>query len=137
MSAPVVLGRDTLKLFKLKLARREGENDAEDTLEILNILADPTVENVTDPLHINAKINDHDRMKTENTFVEQYVKSSCPKVSQTLNNHNPSHTSPRRISYAERNHLREIIDNLLSQGTIRPSDSEYASPNVRRLWHIK
>ena len=36
----------------------------------------------------------------------------------------------RRLNYAERSSLKDIIKNLIHEGIIRPSDSVYASPIV-------
>lgn len=38
--------------------------------------------------------------------------------------------SPRRLSYAEKASVRTILDELLEQGVIRPSESQYSSPIV-------
>lgn len=38
--------------------------------------------------------------------------------------------SPRRLAYSEKDKLREIVDDWLEKGIIRPSNSEYASPIV-------
>lgn len=38
--------------------------------------------------------------------------------------------SPRRLSFAERQEVRRIVDDLLMRGIIRHSDSPYASPIV-------
>jgi len=37
---------------------------------------------------------------------------------------------PRRLSYADKEKLRDILDKLLSEGVIRPSESPYASSIV-------
>lgn len=37
---------------------------------------------------------------------------------------------PRRLSYFEKNEVRKILDDLLEQGIIRPSQSQYSSPIV-------
>ena len=42
----------------------------------------------------------------------------------------PIFSRPRRLSYAERNQVREIVKNLLEKNIIRPSNSPYASPLV-------
>lgn len=47
-----------------------------------------------------------------------------------LENTRPIFSRPRRLSFAEKNKLRDIIKGLADEGIIRPSDSEYASPIV-------
>jgi hypothetical protein len=47
-----------------------------------------------------------------------------------LENTTPIFSRPRRLSFAEKNKLRDIIKGLAEEGIIRPSDSEYASPIV-------
>lgn len=47
-----------------------------------------------------------------------------------LTEHQPFHIPPRGLSYSEKSDVREILGNLLDKRTIRPSQSEYASPIV-------
>lgn len=47
-----------------------------------------------------------------------------------MKNPKPFHFLPRRISYAERDQLRGILNELIDSNTIRPSESEYASAIV-------
>lgn len=52
------------------------------------------------------------------------------KMSIVLKHEQPIYSRPRRLSFADREALRDILDGLLSEGTIRPRDSPYASPIV-------
>ena len=47
-----------------------------------------------------------------------------------MNNSSPIYFRPRRLSYAEKCCVREIVKGLVKDGIIRPSCSEYASPIV-------
>ncbi|CAH1713532.1 unnamed protein product [Aphis gossypii] len=47
-----------------------------------------------------------------------------------LKHEQPITFRPRRLSYSEQNKLRIILDELLSEGVIRPSNSAYSSPIV-------
>ncbi|XP_060846357.1 uncharacterized protein LOC132926022 [Rhopalosiphum padi] len=47
-----------------------------------------------------------------------------------LKHEQPISFRPRRLSYGEQNKLRVILDELLSEGVIRPSNSAYSSPIV-------
>lgn len=58
------------------------------------------------------------------SFPEEY----CMKIE--LTNQTPIFRRPRRLSHQERIEVREIIDDLLSRGIIRPSNSPYASAIV-------
>lgn len=47
-----------------------------------------------------------------------------------LTNDAPVYSSPRRLSYAEKQEVQKTINEFLAQGIIRPSNSPYASPIV-------
>lgn len=47
-----------------------------------------------------------------------------------LTSDTPFYGAPRRLSYSDRIEVDRIINDLLSKGIIRPSDSPYASPIV-------
>jgi hypothetical protein len=42
----------------------------------------------------------------------------------------PFYSHPRRLSYSERSEVRDLVQKLLNEGTIKPSESPYASPIV-------
>lgn len=52
------------------------------------------------------------------------------EASILVNSSDPAYCSPRRLSFAERQEVRRIVDDLLMRGIIRHSDSPYASPIV-------
>jgi len=47
-----------------------------------------------------------------------------------LRDHQSFHFSSRRLSYAEKEEQRKILDRLLEKEIIQPSESEYASPII-------
>jgi len=66
-----------------------------------------------------------------------YVNKEWPKEPEVrcemnlrLEDSKPFSCSPRRLAYTEKEKLQVILDEYLSEGIIRPSESEYASPIV-------
>jgi len=139
MSNSVILGRDALKQFNLKLIAVTDENCTwtQEIQEILNINADLETKTLTDNLNINPQIPNEFQLQLKSLFISNYVQTDRPAKPQintqlklNLRDHKPFHFSPRRLSYAEKEELRKILDRLLQKEIIQPSESEYASPIV-------
>ncbi|XP_076660892.1 uncharacterized protein LOC143364412 [Halictus rubicundus] len=135
MYTPVVLGRDALRLFAMNIV--QTKRDPISQLEILNIMLDSDDFNPADELNINEKIMPVDKVKLKEMFTNAYLNQKRPELPAvnaelklTLSNEKSFSTTPRRISYAEKEKLQLILDSLLEKDIIRPSDSEYASPIV-------
>lgn len=64
-----------------------------------------------------------DKMKEKSVFSGYSMKIK-------LTNDTPVYSSPRRLSYAEKQEVQKTINELLAQSIIRPSNSPYASPIV-------
>lgn len=137
MKSPVILGRDAFREFGLKLACQEDQETENAVREILNIEIEETKNEKTEILNINPEVAEKTQECLVNLFVEDYVRPNRPKnpkveaeLKITLKSEHPFHFSPRRLSYAEKEGLGKILDDLLKRAIIRPSESEYASPIV-------
>lgn len=65
--------------------------------------------------------------RTQNNFGDEPSNIRC---AIRLAKDQPFHCAPRRLSYDEKNKVRVILDDLLEQKVIRPSQSQYCSPIV-------
>lgn len=152
MLHPVVLGRDFLKKFKLKLYGKNlnlcietetvthehiqtGIDENSFEKQILNI--DIGLNKVPE-LHINAKIP-HKFKKRLNEIVSEVsnYESNTNHGSDNgfemhirLSKTEPFYSTPRRLPYTHRVELQKLIDDLLKQNVITESDSPFASPIV-------
>lgn len=70
-------------------------------------------------------------------MLEEYESASgCVKrpppleCHMTLTSTVPVYQAPRRLSYYEKTEVDKMVDKLIAQGIVRPSDSTYASPIV-------
>lgn len=86
---------------------------------------------------INENLSPEYTKKFPDLFEKCYINPKRPKEPQTrcevkltLDCPKPFHCPPRRLSYTEKNELQKIIDEYLSKGFIRPSESEFVSPIV-------
>ncbi|XP_076620054.1 uncharacterized protein LOC143341206 [Colletes latitarsis] len=131
MRNSIVLGRDFMKV-----ARMSVQLDPE-VFEIMNIESRLVEDSSTPQLIINENIPHTVREQARQIFEECYVKPIRPEIPQnqntmelSLTDDKPFYCNPRRLSYAEKSKLKEIIEDLLEKGAIRESTSEYASPIV-------
>ncbi|CAG9830104.1 unnamed protein product [Diabrotica balteata] len=89
-------------------------------------------------IDINPNLNNLDRQKLVDIFMTDYVNPERPNEPMTKcemkivvdPNHVPFYNKPRRLSYAEKNAVQEIINDLLDKDIVRKSNSEYSSPIV-------
>ncbi|XP_043282371.1 uncharacterized protein [Venturia canescens] len=136
MVSSVILGRDILKMFGLSL---KGENTEYETeiANIANIDISSSGDDPRDQLEINSALPIDVQKKVERLFEERYLMPERPEVplvktefSLSLTSAQPFRFAPRRLSYVEKEQVREIVNRLLERGIVRPSESEYASPIV-------
>ena len=92
---------------------------------------------VNEELNINPEIRHDDKMKIYDIYKNHYLKYLSEKKSEpdfqmiiSLQHEQPISFRPRRLSFVDKERLREIIEDLLMRNIIRPSDSPYASPIV-------
>lgn len=69
-----------------------------------------------------------------NSCYSKALKPESPEIDYEVNiclkDHTPFNYQPRRLSYVERNAVKDIICDLLDQGIIKESKSEFCSPIV-------
>ena len=96
-----------------------------------------------DSLYVNPAVPQSVQREVRDLFCEKYLypkRPSEPKhkaeIALTLRDHNPFHSTPRRLSYSEKSQVAEILDKWLENAVIRPSKCEYALPIVlvERKW---
>lgn len=103
--------------------------------EIGSIMAIDVI-NETCEIDINPQLEKGIKQQIEQLITDEYL---CPNLAPTPYNYEmtirlekdtPFHYTPRKLSYDEREALREIIDDYLKRDIIRQSESPYASPIV-------
>jgi len=149
MTANAILGRDFLnkKGFKIELKNNiidivkldTGNLEATDVnfKEILCIHYDNCADNSNDNTTLNVNL----KLEIRNVFSKLYNVNYMSNIDIRnevldfdmkiiLKHEQPITFRPRRLSYSEQRELRVIIDELLSEGIIRESNSPYSSPIV-------
>ena len=88
---------------------------------------------IADSLRINSEIPLDYQKELRKTFEKVYVLAEKPEKPKTkaelslkLKAHKAFRFPPRRLDFAEKNDLKNIIDDLLERGVIRVSESECA-----------
>lgn len=89
-----------------------------------------------DELNVGNKLDSGKRTELEAIVQAKYF--SAPAVVEPydyemnihLTTDVPFHCSPRRLSYYERDEVQNMVNQLMSEGVIRPSNSPYASAIV-------
>lgn len=155
MSSDAILGRDLLSKPGFKI---EFVNDNVNITDLNSDMIMKKVNNNFDEiLCINYGQDENDRnncllninpdLDTEirNKFIDVYNNEYHNMLKGNVESHDgnvdfdtkiilkheqPISFRPRRLSYSEQNKLRVILDELLSEGVIRPSNSAYSSPVV-------
>lgn len=137
MSSCVLLGRDVLKLFRLRFMNSCVDEQNDEIKAIMNIDSHCLDSNIMDVCRINEQSPGWAKIELSQLFKDYYVSPNRPEVPDAraelklmLNNPQPFHFLPRRISYVERDKLKCLLNELLDQNIIRRSESEYASPIV-------
>jgi len=104
----------------------QDENDRNNCLLNINPDLDTEIRNKFIDVFINNEY--HNIMLKGN--VESRDSNVDFNMKIILKHEQPISFRPRRLSYSEQNKLRAILDELLSEGVIRPSNSAYSSPIV-------
>lgn len=90
-------------------------------------------------LNINPRLKYFISEKVKELFINEYLQNQSVTASPlpsdiqltiSLKHDQSISYRPRRLSFSEKQKLREILDNLLKENIIRPSKSPYASPIV-------
>lgn len=132
----MILDCNAFAIFDLFITRRCSlvEDYMEDESKILNI-------DVDSPNDSGPEINPNTPFKymqqLKELYDKYYVQAHRPKVPKTktelhlrLKNNKPFQFTCRHLSFFEKNELKKILNDLLDQGIIQSSDSEYSSPIV-------
>ena len=137
MSAPAIIGRDVLKLCNVTLTAPSADDQKIVCEDILSIDISEPADQVQESLVINPKIPYEEQTELQNLFETEYVQPERPdepkvdmELKLTVDKIVPFHAAPRRLSYAEKNRLQEILDVLLAKGIIRKSTSDCVSAIV-------
>lgn len=149
MKYSVLLGRDFLRKTNAKILFGETiSNESEIKIRNCDCKGDidfdemiMSIDTCNEVEEMNLKIGDdvsHKlRIATEIIFRKTYLEMPRPaepevRVEMKINvdNIKPFNCPPRRLSYAEKQELQKILDDLLENGVIRVSESEFASPIV-------
>lgn len=129
----VTFSGDQVKIMPTNMYLCKGKLSSPD--DILHI--DYVEKNEVD-LNINPSLCPLDRKHLSDLFMSDYVEPNRPAEPETKfemkiivdPNHVPFFYKPRRLSYAEKIAVREIVSDLLDKNVIRKSNSEYSSPIV-------
>ncbi|KAL4123094.1 hypothetical protein QTP88_015324 [Uroleucon formosanum] len=153
MSASAILGRDLLTKpgYKIEFINNEvniikvNENETvKETVdnwnEILCIDFNSDMNVRTDTVNINPNLDCDVNDKFIKIYNDEYLArinvepnsdDNCNfEMKIVLKHEQPISFRPRRLSYSEQGSLRNIINELLSENIIRPSNSPYSSPIV-------
>lgn len=133
----LLFGRDSMKLFGIKLMQVDLVTPLE-YLPVNNNWNELPEDGLISAATYDIGSNRTEEVKKmvvdviERNYVnyEGETKTLNYEMNIDLENSTPIFSRPRRLSYAEKNKLRDIIKGLADEGIIRPSDSEYASPIV-------
>lgn len=133
----LLLGRDSMQLFGVKLMQVDLVTPLEHLPIVDNWKELPEngmISAATYDIGPNrtkeAKEKIVDVIERNYAHFEGEMKTLNYEMNIVLENSTPIFSRPRRLSYAEKNQLRDIVQGLADEGIIRPSYSEYASPIV-------
>lgn len=147
ITCAALLGRDfTLSpLVKISLGERisisragsQPVDNADFSKQILHISYIDHPSSVAETLNIDPNLDFKNMKRVERLYESGYVVEtedlSPPKeIEMTINltHDRPISFRPRRLSFADKEKLSQILDKLLHERIIRPSDSPYAFPIV-------
>lgn len=138
----VLLGRDFLSCPLLSVTmgkdlKIENAEEAHAVRRMMHIECGDRVARTSEELQINLAIGEETVMNIREVFESHYLSNfrrekRMPDFEMTiaLKHDQPISSRPRRLSFADRETLRGILDGLLARGFIQPSNSLYASPIV-------
>ncbi|XP_011859156.1 PREDICTED: uncharacterized protein K02A2.6-like [Vollenhovia emeryi] len=140
MAYKVLLGRDFIACPTLRITLGdtvEIESIAEENAkQVLNVEISGNCQN-RDELQINPAIGRDNLAKInelyESCYVQNFHAEKCEpdfEMNIAVKHEQPISSRPRRLSFADKDTLRKMLDELLERKIIRPSNSPYASPIV-------
>lgn len=132
----LLLGRDSMEKFGIKLIEVDSvtPSDCLPDLDNWNVLPEDGI--ISAAFDVEPKLSLKMQEQINDVILENYTNYAGEKktidyeMRIVVENAAPIFSRPRRLSYAEKNKLRDIINGLVKEGIIRPSSSEYASPIV-------
>lgn len=144
MTFDALLGKDFISNSSVKVAFGDAievehvprENDLPDLAEeILNIDISDNLGELSTELDVNSQIDPNIALKLRRLYTDASRTNVTPteidfEMKIHLKHDRPIAYQPRRLAFSDQEKLRTILEKLKSDGVIRPSDSEYASPIV-------
>lgn len=141
MTFRMLLGRDflTCPLIRVTLGDTIEIEDVRETNEeqIFSITVSESSDNVRDELRVNPEIGQDTINKAREIYKSSYLRNFQAgerefgfEMDIVLKHDQPISARPRRLSFADKEALRKILDELLEKKIIRSSNSPYASPIV-------
>ena len=110
-------------------------NNLTNELMTINYLESPY--KINEELNINPEIPDNISSKITEIYEKEYLLKQTtetlinePEMIIKLKHEQPITFKPRRLEFNEKEQLRIVIDDLIKNGTVRPSNSPCASPIV-------
>lgn len=133
MTSPIILGRSFLKLNNLSLIENKNNQDIQD---IFNI--DVSDNNIEPKYEINHSIPNLFKTRlfylvsglSQEGVVKPIENESPVQCTIRLAKDDPFFCTPRRLSLRDNISVRNILNDLLSNNIIRPSQSQFSSPIV-------
>lgn len=127
----LLLGRDAMRVMNIGLM-----HDVESDMRNDFPFRDSPVLTIEKNYNIETNLRSDETSKVRQTIencYENYPKGTVASQHSLLidvEHNTPISHRPRRLSYAERNQVNEIIENLVNEKIVRPSNSPYSSPIV-------
>lgn len=149
-----ILGRDYISFHdhdlsslhdkqKSKVLQMNENKQIEELNNIFQINCVAETATVIEKLRINPQLEYCIREEVKQLFTNEYLKIQSAQCSEnqpitandtelviSVKHDQPISYRPRRLSYSDKQKLQEILDKLLKENIIRPSNSPYASPIV-------
>jgi len=144
MKVPVLLGHDFMAIpgicltldEGITISRKENVSITTSKINVSEVLMINYVESMSESqsLNIDPKIESQVSEYVKEMYVSEYfsIESADQSPSDVEMTISLRHSQPmsfrlRRLSYADKEKLRDILNKLLSERIIRPSESPYAS----------
>lgn len=129
---------DKEKIKENKVTQTDEDKQTE-TNDIFGISCMSETTTSIEKLNINPRLKYSTGEEVKELFINEYLQNqsviASPSPSDieltiSLKHDQPISYRPRRLSFSNKEKLREILDNLLKENIIRPSNSPYANPIV-------
>ncbi|KYM95011.1 hypothetical protein ALC62_14354 [Cyphomyrmex costatus] len=132
MSTPLLVGRDALKSLGYSLTKNPQYDKVVTELFSIETVRHDSV----DRIQINENISQSSRDQLKTLYINHYVAPTRPKEPKVyfeaniqVKNDQPVQFGPRRLGYADKEKVQEILTSLLEREIIRPSTSEFFVAN--------